>query len=109
MPSILPQSIKDLFPNNITSLITTYDDCADWQSTYNSSTFYLGQVFLQGTNAIDNKNKHSNYYTQQYLLIKRTFKNSAKSELIKSQSSGNDEDWPTIFVIQYTWTKADLT
>ena len=47
MPSLLPKSIKELFPNNIPSLKSTYDDCADWLSTYNNSTF-RSSIFYKG-------------------------------------------------------------
>ncbi|KAL5249657.1 hypothetical protein ACHWQZ_G018500 [Mnemiopsis leidyi] len=96
MPSLLPQSIKDLFPNNIPSLITTYDDCAEWLSTYNSSTF-RPSVFYKGPMlSITKQNTAITIPSSIFSL--NVFKNSAKSELIKSQSSGNDEDWPTFLL-----------
>ena len=96
MPSLLPKSIKELFPNNIPSLISTYDDCADWLSTYNNSTF-RPSIFYKGPMlSITKQNTAITIPSSIFSL--NVFKNSAKRELIKSQSTGNDENWPTFLL-----------
>ena len=90
MPSLLPKSIKELFPSNIPSLISTYDDCADWLSTYNNCTF-RSSIFYKGPMlSITKQNTAITIPSSIFSL--NVFKNSAKRELIKSQSSGNDEN-----------------
>ena len=96
MPNLLPKSIKELFPNNIPLLISTYDDCADWLSTYNNSTF-RSSIFYKGPMlSITKENTAITIPSSIFSL--NVFKNSAKRELIKFQSSGNDENWPTFLL-----------
>ncbi|KAL5253023.1 hypothetical protein ACHWQZ_G015697 [Mnemiopsis leidyi] len=96
MPGLLPNSIKALFSVNIPITNSTYENCEEWLSTYNTPTFRQS-IFYKGP--MLSITEHSNTITIPSSLFSiNIFKNSAKRELIKLQSAGNDENWPTFLL-----------
>ena len=47
MPSTLPKSIREIFPDNIPNHESTHETCSEWLSTYNSATF-ITSLFYKG-------------------------------------------------------------
>ncbi len=92
-PNLLPQSIKDTFPSNMPSLGATHETSELWYEIYGGpkykdSIFYKGPLlFISPIN--------TDTTTLSSLFSVNIYKNSVKQALLKQQSDGESDEWPT--------------
>ena len=96
MPSTLPESIIKLFPDNMPTYLSNYDENASWLSTYNkphfrSSVFYKGPIL-----AITEQNRQITCPSSIFSI--NIYKKAAKRVLLQLQSSGSEDDWPNFLL-----------
>ena len=96
MPGLLPKSIRELFPENIPTRSSTHENCLDWLTTYNTPIF-RPSIFYKGP-MLSITQHNDTITTPSSLFSINIFKNSTKRELLKLQSSGNDEEWPNFLL-----------
>ena len=96
MPSLLPKSIKELFPHDIPTYNSTYEHNLSWFTTYNGPTFRNTLFFKGPMLSITKQSKDITIPSSIFSI--EIFKNSAKRELLKLQSSGDDENWPNFLL-----------
>ena len=96
MPSTLPESIIKLFPDNMPTYLSNYDENASWLSTYNkphfrSSVFYKGPIL-----AITDQNMQITCPSSIFSI--RIYKKAAKRVLLELQSTGSEDNWPNFLL-----------
>ena len=92
MPSKLPKSIVGLFPTNMPKYRSTHEENLNWLQTYSQqvfppSIFYKGPILFITEHNIAMKTPSS-------LFSINIYKKSVSNELIKLQSSGDENIWP---------------
>ena len=92
MPSLLPKSITQLFPENIPQYGTYYDENRDWLTTY-SQQFFRTSIFFKGPLlAITEHNLQMTIPSSLFSI--NIYKRSVKEVLVKLQSTGDEDTWP---------------
>ena len=97
-PDTVPKSVRNLFPNDLPVYGTTHDDCTIWLDTYGGPTFRSSVFFKGPLLAISDTNKEI-LTNLSSLFSLNVYKASAKQKLIKQQSLGDDDSWPS-FLLQ---------
>ena len=94
--TVLPELIIQLFPDNMPTYLSNYEENASWLSTYNkphfrSSVFYKGPIL-----AITDQNMQITCPTSIFSI--NIYKKAAKRVLLEIQSSGSEDNWPNFLL-----------
>ena len=93
MPSSLPQSIVQLFPNNMPNFGSDLEANEDWLAVYNQSDFRRS-IFYKGPILAISRHNINNIRCPSSIFSINIYKKSAKRVLLELQSTGVDEEWP---------------
>jgi hypothetical protein len=88
---LLPQSVRDLVPDNVPSKEDNHETSSDWLLKY-GSTAYKNSIFYKGPLLYI-----SNFHTETTftsIAFTSTYKSNIKFALIEQQSTGDSDDWP---------------
>ena len=96
MPHLLPRSIKELFPDNIPKFGTSYEENAEWLSIYSGSNLRFSKIYKGPIIAVTEQNVLITCRLSIFSLS--IYKKSAKRVLVKLQSDGTSEEWPTFLL-----------
>ena len=95
-PSTLPASISDLFPDNMPTYLSSYEDNLPWLSTYNESNF-RSSVFYKGP-ILSLTDQNMQITCPSSIFSINIYKKAAKKVLLEQQSGGTDEQWPNFLL-----------
>ena len=92
----LPQSVKNLMPDNVPQVGDTHDNCSDWLQSY-GTLYYRSSIFFKGPLlAISKFNIDATSLPSLFSI--NIYKSNLKNALLEQQSSGNSEEWPGFLI-----------
>ena len=93
MPSLLPNSIVQLFPENLPEYKSSHEDNELWLATY-SQPYLKNSVFYKGPILAITDENVTGITCPSSLFSINIYKKSSKRVLLDSQNVGNTDDWP---------------
>ncbi len=94
--TLVPESVKNLMPDNIPLIGSTHESCSEWLGIYGTSHF-KSSVFFKGP-LLNINQLNINATSLPSLFSINIYKSNVKRVLLEQQSSGDNEEWPSFLL-----------
>ncbi len=92
----LPESVKNLMPDNIPHIESTHETSSDWLQIYGTQYFNTSVFFKGPLLYISQLNLNATSLKSLFSL--NIYKSDVKKALLEQQSSGDNSDWPSFLL-----------